>query len=277
MSGVAEPVFVVEPARGWTSLELGSLWEYRELLYFLVWRDLKVRYKQTAVGVVWAILQPFLTMVVFSIFLGYLAGVPSAGVPYPLFVFTALLPWQLFAYSLTASGNSLVMNAHLVTKVFFPRLLVPLAATVVAAAELGCSLLVLLAMMVYYRVVPGPAVFILPFLVLLTILTALAVGLCLGTLSVQYRDVHIAIPFLTQLWLFVTPVAYPMSLVPERWQPLYALNPMVGVVEGFRWALLGHAPPPRLSLLLAIGVTTLLLASGLAYFKRMEHSFADVI
>ena len=271
------PSFVVTPSGGWSLPQFGSLWEYRELLYFLVWRDVKVRYKQTALGILWAVLQPFMTMVVFTIFFGNLGQFPSDGVPYPIFAYTALLPWQLFACSLAASGNSLVGNQQLITKVYFPRLIVPLSAVLVGLVDFSLSFVILLGMMLYYGVSPTGAVLLLPFFVLLAVATALALGLWLATLNVQYRDVQYAIPFLTQFWLFITPIAYPSSLVPEQWRTLYSLNPMVGVVDGFRWALLGQTAKPDAAIGLSILVTGILLVGGLYYFRRMEKTFADVV
>jgi lipopolysaccharide transport system permease protein len=271
------PLFVVTPSRGWISLQLGSLWEYRELLYFLVWRDVKVRYKQTVLGVMWAVLQPFMTMVVFSIFFGRLGQMPSDGLPYPIFTYTALLPWQLFVGSLASSGNSLVVNQGLVTKVYFPRLVIPLSAVFVGLVDFSVSFVILLGLMMYYGIAPTVAVVFVPLFVLLALAAALAVGVWLAALNVQYRDVQYTIPFLTQFWLFLTPIAYPSSLVPERWRVLYSVNPMVGVVDGFRWALLGQTTPPDASIGVSLLVTSILLLGGLVYFRRMERSFADVV
>ena len=268
---------VIRPATGWVPLRLGELWEYRELLYFLTWRDIKVRYKQTALGAAWAIIQPFFTMVVFSVFFGRLAKLPSEGVPYPVFTYCALVPWTYFATALTQSSNSLVDHARLITKVYFPRLLVPAAAVIAGLVDLAIAFVVLVGMLLWYGVTPGPAVLLLPLLALLATLTALAVGLWLSALNVQYRDVKYTIPFLVQFWLFVTPVAYSSTLVPERWRPLYALNPMTGVVEGFRWALLGHRAAPGPMLLVSTASVLLLLVGGLFYFRRMEQRFADVV
>jgi lipopolysaccharide transport system permease protein len=272
-----EPTFVLAPSRGWNALEFASLWQYRELLYFLVWRNVKVRYKQTALGILWAVLQPFMTMVVFTIFFGKLGQFPSDGVPYPIFAYTALLPWQLFAGSLVASGNSLVGNQQLITKVYFPRLIVPLSAVFVGLIDFGLSFIILLGMMAYYGIYPTAAVLLLPFFVLLAVATALAVGLWLATLNVKYRDVQYTLPFLTQFWLFLTPIAYPSSMVPEAWRTLYSLNPMVGVVDGFRWTLLGQTTKPDVAMFLSIVVTGILLLGGLYYFRRMERTFADVV
>jgi len=271
------PVFAIRPSRGRISLRLQELWAYRELLYFLIWRDIKVRYKQTVLGAAWAILQPFLTMVVFSVFLGHLARVPSDGIPYPLFAYCALLPWQLFAQALAQSGNSMVASRNLITKVYFPRLVIPLSAVLAGLVDFGIAFCVLLAMMFYYGIVPTAAALTLPLFILLAIATASAVGLWLSALNVQYRDVRYTIPFLTQFWLFATPIAYPSSLVPERWRAIYGLNPMAGVVEGFRWALLGKAQGP--GPLLAVSTVAMigLLVGGLYYFRWMERSFADII
>lgn len=271
------PSIVIRPSRGWVPLKLADLWEFRELLYFLVWRDIKVRYKQTALGVAWAIIQPFFTMVVFSVFFGRLAKMPSDGIPYPIFAYCALLPWQLFAHALSESGNSLVANERLITKVYFPRLVIPLSAVLAGLVDFAIAFGVLLAMMVYYGTFPTAAVVTLPFLLLLLLGTALGVGLWLSALNVQYRDVRYTIPFLTHFWLFATPVAYPASLVPESWRPLVGLNPVAGVVEGFRWALLGTANPPGSMLLVSSAMVIGLLIGGLYYFRRMERIFADLV
>jgi lipopolysaccharide transport system permease protein len=271
------PTFFILPASSWSSLGLRELWEYRELLYFLVWRDVKVRYKQTVLGAVWAIIQPLMMMVVFSLFFGYLAGVPSDGIPYPIFTFCALLPWQLFAHALTQSSNSLVANEHLITKVYFPRLVVPIAAVLGGMVDFAVAFVILLLMMLYYGVVPTWAILTLPGFILLAILTALGVGLWLSALNVQYRDVRHTIGFLIQFWLFATPVVYSSSLIPERWRPLYGLNPMAGVVEGFRWALLGKSELSGALLAVSAVVVILALIGGLYYFRRMEQEFADVV
>lgn len=270
------PTFSIEPPTGWTSLGLRELWDYRELLYFLTWRDVKVRYKQTALGAAWAIIQPVFMMLVFSLFFGRLAKMPSDGIPYPIFTFCALLPWQLFAHALTESSNSLVANERLITKVYFPRLVVPIAAVLGGLVDFAVAFVILLGLMVYYGIVPTSAIITLPGFIILAIMTALAVGLWLSALNVKYRDVRYTINFLIQFWLFATPIAYPSSLVPERWRALYGLNPMAGVVEGFRWALLGTKPPGAM-LWVSIGVVLLLLVGGLFYFRRMEQEFADVV
>jgi lipopolysaccharide transport system permease protein len=274
--GSETAVTAIRPAKGWASLNLRDLWEYRELLYFLTWRDIKVRYKQTALGAAWAILQPLLTMVVFSIFFGRLAKVPSDGLPYPIFTYTALLPWQLFAYAMNQAGNSLVGNQNLITKVYFPRLVIPISAVMAGLVDFVIAFVVLLGMMAYYGIFPTARIFVLPGFILFAVITSLAVGLWLSALNVKYRDVRYTMPFLTQFWLFVTPVAYPSSLVPEAWRPLYGLNPMAGVVEGFRWALLGKGEVGPL-LLVSVAVVLVLLVGGLAYFRRMERTFADIV
>jgi lipopolysaccharide transport system permease protein len=271
------PTLYIDPPSSWTSLGIRELWDYRELLYFLVWRDVKVRYKQTVLGAAWAVIQPFFMMVVFSLFFGRLAHMPSDGFPYPVFTFCALLPWQLFAHALTESSNSIVANERLITKVYFPRLVVPIAAVLGGLVDFFIAFVILLGMMAYYRIVPGWTIVALPGLILLAIATALAVGLWLSALNVQYRDVRYTINFLVQVWLFATPVAYPSSIIPQRWRPLYGLNPMAGVVEGFRWALLGKTDPPGALLWVSVAVVILLLIGGLYYFRRMEQQFADVV
>lgn len=269
---------IIQPPGGWLSLELKEVWDYREMLYFLVWRDIKIRYKQTVLGAAWAIIQPVFMMVVFSLLFGHLAGLPSDNIPYPIFAFCALLPWQLFAHALSSSSNSLVANEGLITKVYFPRLIVPLAAVLSGLLDFMIAFVILVAMMAFYGITPGLAVFTLPLFLLLAIVTALAVGLWLSALNVLYRDVRYTLTFLTQVWFFATPVAYSSTLVPEKWRLLYALNPMVGVVDGFRWALLGKTEsPPAPMLAVSVGVVVLLLIGGLYYFRRMEQRFADVI
>jgi len=268
---------VLRPSRGLVALDLGEIWRYRELLYFLVWRDVKVRYKQTALGVAWAVLQPVLTMLVFSLVFGRLARMPTGGVPYPIFAFAALLPWQLFAHALTESGNSLINHQGLVTKVYFPRLLLPLSAVLAGLVDFAVAFLVLAGMMIHERIVPGAAILLLPGFVLLALLTALAVGIWLAALNVRYRDVRYTLPFLTQFWLFATPIAYPSSLVPAAWRPWYGLNPMAGVVEGFRWALLGQGEGVGPLLRVSIAMVVLLLVGGVIYFKKTERTFADLM
>jgi lipopolysaccharide transport system permease protein len=276
-SEIELPTLFIRPQTGWTAAGLKELWEYRELLYFLTWRDIKVRYKQTVLGAAWAIIQPFFMMVVFSLFFGYLAKVPSDGIPYPIFAYCALLPWQLFAHALTESSNSLVANERLITKVYFPRLVVPITAVLGGLLDFAIAFVILLLMMAYYGVRPTWAIVTLPAFLLLAMLTALGVGLWLSALNVKYRDVRYTISFLIQFWLFATPVAYSSSIVPARWRALYGLNPMAGVVEGFRWALLGKSEGPGALLAVSVAVVILLLIGGLYYFRRMEAEFADVV
>jgi lipopolysaccharide transport system permease protein len=271
------PILRIEPSHGWVSLRLHEIWEYRELLYFLAWRDVKVRYKQTALGVAWAILQPFLTMVVFSVFFGKLGKIPSDGIPYPLFSFAALVPWTFFAHGLNQSSNSLVTGAQLIKKVYFPRLIVPVAAIASGVIDFVLAFVVLLGMMLYYGVLPTANIFWLPAFLLLAFITALGVGLWLSTLNVEYRDVRYMLPFITQFWLFATPVAYPSTLLSEPWRTLYAVNPMVGVVESFRWALLSTNTGPGSMIIVSSLMALLILISGAFYFRRMEKNFADVV
>jgi len=273
----ATPTIRIRPARGFAPLRLHEMWEYRELLYFLAWRTIKVRYKQTVMGAAWAIIQPLFAMVVFSVIFGHLVGVPSDGIPYPIFAYAGLLPWQLFAQSLTESGNSLVNNEHLLTKVYFPRLLIPASTVLVSLLDFVVAGIVLTGMMAYYRIVPSGGVWVLPLLVAQAAGAALGVGLWLSTLNVRYRDIRHVIPFLTQCWLFVTPIAYPSSLVSDEWRVLLGLNPMTGVVEGFRWALLGAKTELGGLLALSALVTIGLLVSGAVYFRRMERTFADIL
>ena len=270
-------VIRIEPSRGWVSIELSELWTYRELLYFLIWRDVKVRYKQTVIGIGWAILQPLLTMVVFTMIFGHFAKIPSDGLPYPVFAFTALLPWNLFAGALNRCTLSLVGSANLITKVYFPRLIVPVSAIISGIIDFAIAFVFLLGLMLWFHIVPTWGAIALPIFLLLTLITALAVGLWLSALDVRYRDVGHAIPFLIQIWMFLSPVAYPLSVVPEKWRLLYSLNPMVGVIEGFRWALLGRESPDFKVIAVSTAVVVALLLSGLVYFKRIERTFADVV
>ena len=271
------PLIVVEPARRLLDLDLRALWQYRELLYFLIWRDVKVRYKQTAIGFTWVIIQPLVTMVIFTVIFGNFANIPSDGLPYPIFSFTALLPWSYFAQALGQSGRSLVGNAGLISKVYFPRLVIPMVAVASPLVDFAVSFLVLLGMMVWFSVTPTWGVLLLPVFLLLTALTAFAVGLWLSALNVRYRDVSQLMPFLVQVWMYASPVIYPVSTIPEKWRVLYSLNPMVGVIEGFRWALLGKSSPDFTVMAVGSAIVLLLLAGGLVYFKRVESSFADVI
>jgi lipopolysaccharide transport system permease protein len=273
----AIPVFEIRPTTGWFSLDLGELWAYRELAYFLAWREIKVRYKQTAIGVAWAVLQPLAMMLVFTVFFGRLASMPSEGIPYPLFAFAALLPWQLFSRTITESTNSLVADQRLITRVYFPRIIIPLATTVSGMVDFAISAGLLMVLMFFYGVVPGVEVIWLPAFILLMIVAALGVGFWLSALNVEYRDVKHALPFINQFWLFVTPVVYPSSLVPERWQVLYGLNPMVGVIEGFRWALLGVGKGPSPMLIVSAVIAVALFVSGIIWFHRREQTFVDTL
>jgi lipopolysaccharide transport system permease protein len=267
----------IEPSKGWVSLKLDELWEYRELLYFLIWRDIKVRYKQTVLGAAWAIIQPVCTMVVFSLFFGRLAKIPSDGVPYPIFAYAALVPWTFFAHGLSHAANELIQSANLLKKVYFPRLTMPVAAVLAGVVDFALAFTVLIGMMLYYGIVPTINVLWLPLFLLLALITSMGAGMWLSAVNVQFRDVRYAVPFLIQLWLFGTPIAYPSSLLSEPWRTLYGINPMVGVVEGFRWALLGTvaAPGPIITVSALIGLA--LLVSGAFYFRRMEKTFADVV
>jgi lipopolysaccharide transport system permease protein len=269
------PVLLIQPSRGWIPLNLAELWQYRELLYFLVWRDVKVRYKQTALGAAWAIIQPVFTMVVFSVFFGRLAGMPSDGVPYPIFAYTALVPWTFFANALTQASNSIAGSSNLITKVYFPRLVVPLASVLSGIIDFVLAFGVLVLLMAWYGIGVSMKLLWLPALVGLAVITALAVSLWLSALNVEYRDVRYTVPFVTQFWLFATPVAYPSSLLSEPWRTIYGLNPMSGVVEGFRWALLqtGSAPGPMAAVSGLASI--LLLIGGAYYFRRLERTFAD--
>jgi len=277
LSNPPVPVTVIRPSRGWVALKLRELWEYRELLYFLAWRDVSVRYKQTVLGAAWAIIQPFFTMIVFSIFFGRLAEIPSDGVPYPVFSYTALLPWQYFSTAMTNSSNSLVGSANLLSKVYFPRLVIPIASILPAVVDFVIAFVVLLGLMLFYGIMPTWNVIWLPLFLLLALVTALGVGLWLSAMNVQYRDIRYTVPFLIQFWMFASPVAYPSSMVPERWRALYALNPMVGVIEGFRWALLGTDTAPGPLVAVSAVMALVLLVSGAFYFRRMEKTFADVV
>jgi lipopolysaccharide transport system permease protein len=269
------PTVVIEPSRGWVSLKLRDLWEYRELLYFLVWRDVKIRYKQTVLGAAWAIIQPLFTMVVFAVFFGRLAKMPSDGVPYPIFAYAALVPWTFFANAMNQAANSLVGSATLITKVYFPRLAIPIASVLSGIVDFVLAFAVLLALMQWYGMGFSLKLLFVPMLVLLATTTALGVALWLSALNVEYRDVRHAVPFLTQFWLFATPVAYPSSLLSEPWRTLYAINPMVGVVDGFRWALLNAGAPPGPILGVSSLAALSLLVGGAYYFRRLERTFAD--
>jgi len=268
---------VIQPTHGWSALGLREIWKYRELLYFMIWRDIKVRYKQTALGAAWAIIQPFFTMVVFSLFFGRLAGIPSDGVPYPIFSYTALVPWTFFANGLALSSNSLVGSANLLSKVYFPRLIVPTATILSGIVDFALAFIVLIGMMLAYGIMPTTNVIWLPFFLLLALITSLGAGLWLSALNVQFRDVKYIVPFLTQLWMFLTPIAYPSTMLPEPWRTLYGINPMAGVVEGFRWALLGTEMTVGPMIVVSTVAAVILMMSGAFYFRRMEKTFADVV
>lgn len=271
------PIFRIQAARGCIPINLRELWDYRELLYFFTWRDIKVRYKQTALGAGWAVLQPLLGMIVFTFIFGRLAGMPSDGIPYPLFAFAGLLPWQFFAYALTQASTSLVVNERVITKIYFPRMLAPFSAVLGGMMDFAVASILLIGLLFWYGVFPGASFFILPLFFLLALATALGIGLWLSALDVQYRDVRYAVPFLTQIWFFATPIVYPISMIPEPWRTLSGLNPISGVVEGFRWAVAG-GPPPSLSLLMVSSITAaVLLTTGLFFFRQMERNFADTI
>lgn len=275
--GLGLPTSVIEVRRRWLDLDLGTIWHRRELLYFLVWRDVKVRYKQTAIGAAWAILSPLVTVLIFSVVFGRLAKMPSDGLPYIVFAFAGFLPWTYFAQALARCSGSLVGSAHLITKVYIPRLIIPLAAVTTPAVEFCLSLLGLFALMFWHEVTPGWSLLALPLFLLLAATIALAVGLWLAPLNVRYRDVNHTIPFLIQAWMYASPIVYPLSLVPESWRMVYGLNPMVGVIDGFRWSLLGIGQPNVLAITISVGITGVALLGGLVFFRRMERAFADVI
>ena len=265
----------IEPSRGWFDLRLKELWDYHDLLYFLVWRSVKVRYKQTAIGVVWVVVQPLLTVLAFSLFFGKLAKLPSEGLPYPFFYFAAAVPWMYFATALTKTTNVVVENQNVITKVYFPRLILPISSVLSGLVDFGIVFVVLVIFTVSYGFRPGLGVLLLPILLLIAVLTALGVGLWLSALNALYRDVSYVIPFLVQFWMLASPVAYSSSLVPEKWRWLYGLNPMAGVIDGFRWALTGHGQPPGPTILASSVIVGIVLLGGLFYFNRMEGTVAD--
>jgi lipopolysaccharide transport system permease protein len=276
-AAVRKPTVVLEPKKGLFQLELQAVWQYRELLYFLIWRDVKVRYKQTVIGAAWAILQPVMTMVLFTLIFGNFAKIPSDGLPYSIFAYTALLPWNYFSQAISRSGASLVSAANLISKVYFPRLLMPVSAAMAPLIDFAIAFVVLVGMMRWYGIAPSWAMFAVPLFLLMALFAALAVGLWLSALNVRYRDVGHAIPFLIQFWMFASPVAYPVSLVPEKWRLLYSLNPMAGVIEGFRWALLGKEIPEFGVMAVSALVVLAMFIGGLIYFSRVEQTFADVV
>lgn len=271
------PVLRITPPERWWALPFGELWNYRELIYFFVWRDIKIRYKQTAIGAAWAVLQPFLAMLIFTLFFGKLAHIPSEGLPYPVFSYSGLLPWMYFAGALQTATNAIVENQRLVTKVYFPRLALPLSSVLSGLVDFGISFLMFAAMMIYYHMRPSLTMLWLPAFLLLAVLTALGVGLWLSALNAIYRDVRYVLPFLVQFWMFASPVVYPASLMPAKWRWLYGLNPMTGVIEGFRWSLAGRGDPPGHLILVSSGVVLAILLGGVAYFQKMETTIADEV
>ena len=277
MSATRLPTVQIRPSRGVFHLDLHSVWQYRELLWFLVWRDTKVRYKQAVIGAGWAVFQPLISMLLFTAIFSYLAKLPSDGIPYPLFAYAGLLPWNFIAQATSRSGTSLVGESHLISKVYFPRLIIPLAAASAPAVDLICALVMMIPLMLWFGITPGWQILLFPIFVVIALLAALAVSLWFSALHVKFRDVGHIIPFFVQFWMFASPVVYPVSLIPERWRALYSLNPVVGVVEGFRWTLLGQHAPSLETILPSICIVLVLFVSGVVYFKRMERTFADVI
>ncbi len=271
------PTVRIEPSSPWRFLDLSEIWAYRELVFFLTWRDIKVRYKQTAIGVLWAVIQPLAMMLVFSLFFGKLAKIPSEGVPYPVFAFAALLPWQLFSRAITDSSNSLVTDQRLITRVYFPRIIVPTSSIVGAVVDFGVAMLVFVAVMLFYGFVPSANIVFLPVFLVMMMITALGVGYWLSALNIEYRDVAYALPFLAQIWMFLSPVVYPSSMVPEKYRILYGLNPMAGVVDGFRWSFLGVGPGPSPMLAVSLVISLILFFSGIIWFRRREGTFADTV
>ena len=267
----------ITPPTRWWVLPFGELWDFRELIYFFVWRDIKIRYKQTAIGAAWAVLQPLLTMLIFSLFFGRLAHIPSEGLPYPIFYYSALLPWMYFAAALQNATNTIVENQRVITKVYFPRLTLPLSSVLSGLVDFGVSFVMFVILMIYYGIRPTAAAIWFPAFILLAVLTALGVGLWLSALNALYRDVRYVLPFLVQFWMFASPVAYPASLVPQKWRWLYGLNPMAGVIEGVRWSLTGHGSAPGRLIFVSTAAVVILLLSGVAYFQKVETTVADVV
>jgi lipopolysaccharide transport system permease protein len=277
VEAAAIPTVIVQPRKAFWDLELRHLWEYHELLFFLVWRDVKVRYKQTALGVAWAVLQPLLATLIFSIFFGRFAKIPSDGIPYPVFAYVGMVPWQYFANALTESSNSLVASQNLIKKVYFPRLIIPLGSVIAGLVDFTFGFIILIGMMFYYGIRPGGSIFLFPVFLLLAVCTALAAGLWLSALNVQFRDVKHTLPFIVQFWFFMTPVVYPSSMLPAKWRLVYGLNPMAGVVEGFRFAILGKGGGPSAMLLVSAAAVLVMLFGGVLYFRKMESTFADIV
>lgn len=275
-SQAGTPVVVIEPTRGWVPIDLRELWEFRDLLYFFTWRDIKVRYKQTFLGFAWAIIVPFFAMVVFTLFFGNLAKIPSDGIPYPIFAYTALLPWTLFAESLTRSTTSMVTNANIIQKVYFPRVALPISSVLSPLMDFAIAFCILILMMIYFQITPTLNIIWLPAFILLALITSLGIGLWLSALNAMYRDFQYVVPFMIQIWMFASPVVYPASMIPEKYQLLYGLNPMAGVIEGFRWALLGSNPPGIVIVVSAV-ISLAILISGAFFFRRMQKTFADEV
>lgn len=271
------PLTIIRPSHGWKGIDLKELWRYRELLYFLIWRDIKVRYKQSLLGAAWAIIQPLLTMIIFTIFFGRWAGIPTDDMPQPVFYFAGILPWQFFQSGVSKAGTSLVASRNLITKIYFPRIAVPIAPIIAGLLDFGLAFLILIGLMLFYGIVPTSALWTLPLFLFLALITAVGVGIWLAGLNVAYRDVGYIIPFLLQVWFFLSPIVYSSTIVPETLRPYYGLNPMTGVVQGFRWAILGVGKPDPVDLLASVGVALFMLLSGFFYFKRMERTFADVV
>ena len=272
-----EKKIIIKASDNLFKLNIAEVWEYRELLSMFVWRDITVRYKQSLIGIGWAVIQPVMTMVIFSIIFGYLAKLPSEGIPYPIYTFCALLPWNYFARSLTDSSDSLVSSSHLITKVYFPRLILPLSKVLAGFVDFAIAFIVLLVLMVWYQITPSYGIFLLPLFILIAMLTAFGIGLWLTALNVKYRDIKFVVPFIAQLWMYISPVAYSTSLIPEKWQWLYGLNPMVGVIEGFRWALLSKDMPNIEMMSISTGIVLIILLGGIYYFRKMEQTFSDII
>jgi lipopolysaccharide transport system permease protein len=268
---------LIRPAAGWSALNLRDLWVYRELVFFLIWRDIKVRYKQTVLGATWAILVPVMQMVIFTLLFGNIAKLASDGLPYPIFSYTALLPWGLFSGALMDAGRSLVLNRNMITKIYFPRLVIPISSVIARLVDFGIAFVVLLGMMVYFKITPTSAIWTLPLFMLLALITALGVGLWLSAMNLMYRDIGYILPFITQFWFFITPIVYSSKEISPTWRLVYALNPMVGVVEGFRWALLGTDTAPTAILAVSVTISVVVFVSGMFYFRRMEKYFADLV
>jgi lipopolysaccharide transport system permease protein len=277
MTATTRPITDIRPATGWFDLDLGAVWRYRELLFYLVWREVKIRYKQAALGVAWAVIQPLLTVLIFTLIFGFFARFPSDGLPYSVFTLAAVLPWTYFAEALRRSATGLVADSDLVKKIYFPRLIIPFAGAASPLVDLAFGMLILGALMIWYGIHPTWALLSLPLWIALTLMLALSAGLWLAPINVRYRDVMHTLPFVILIWMYATPIVYSLKMVPEKWRMLYSLNPMVGITEGFRWALLGTSPPNPVAVGVSAAFVALALVGGIVYFRRMERSFADVI